>query len=254
MRPRAAAWSTIPPGLLHLDSSRCRSACCSPKLAIAFMETKARLLFAALEALDVSVDVDGTAVTAITAHFESKLISYAGQRELVSDSQFAPNDEDERYRYAAYALYRSTGAALTIRDRLNTLLAGNSGEPDPAQGLGPEQAVVFCGDVNDQLDAATTQIIQDPSGSEIGTAGFKSAYKGDGYRLWNRQALAIQLQAAEHMGVAALLIVFKEAWGSLSPSSLPPARAKYLSSPPCQKACQGCQWLCPPPDGITPMG
>ncbi|MCP9820709.1 hypothetical protein KBZ18_14585 [Synechococcus sp. Cruz-9H2] len=112
------------------------------------------MLFAALEALDMSVDVDGTAVTAITAHFESKLISYTRQRELVSDSQFAPNDEDERYCCAAYALYRRTGAALTIRDRLNTLLAVNSGEPDPAQGLGPEQAVVFCDDLNDQLDAA----------------------------------------------------------------------------------------------------
>jgi hypothetical protein len=45
--------------------------------------------------------------------------------------------------------------------------------------------VVFCGDLNDQPDAATTQIIQGPSGSEIGTPGFRSGDKGDGYRLWN---------------------------------------------------------------------
>jgi endonuclease/exonuclease/phosphatase family metal-dependent hydrolase len=40
------------------------------------------------------------------------------------------------------------------------------GEPDPDEGLGREKAVVFCGDLNDQPDAATTQIIQSPTGSE----------------------------------------------------------------------------------------
>jgi len=47
------------------------------------------------------------------------------------------------------------------------------------------QEVVVCGDLNDELKAATTQILQGPTGSEIGTEGFKRDDKGDGYRLWN---------------------------------------------------------------------
>jgi hypothetical protein len=74
---------------------------------------------------------------------------------------------------------------MTIRDRLNALLSGGSGEPGPRQGLGREKAIVFCGDLNDEPLAGTTQIIQGPSGSEIGTASFGSGDQGDGYRLWN---------------------------------------------------------------------
>jgi endonuclease/exonuclease/phosphatase family metal-dependent hydrolase len=131
-------------------------------------------------ALEVVVEIGGTEVTVITAHFKSKLISYPRPK-----GNFAPKDEDERYRYAAYALYRRTGEALTIRDRLNAILSAGAGEPDPDQGLGREKAVVFCGDLNDQPDAATTQIIQGPMGSELETAGFGSSDKGDGYRMWN---------------------------------------------------------------------
>ncbi|MFO8238323.1 MAG: endonuclease/exonuclease/phosphatase family protein [Prochlorococcaceae cyanobacterium] len=136
-------------------------------------------------ALEVEIDLDGEAVTVITAHFKSKLISYARRRPDAAGSTFSPRDEDERYRYAAYALYRRTGESVTIRDRINALLSGDQGEPDPRQGQGREKAVVFCGDLNDQPDAATTQIIQGPSGSEIDTQGFRSPDKGDGYRLWN---------------------------------------------------------------------
>jgi endonuclease/exonuclease/phosphatase family metal-dependent hydrolase len=75
-------------------------------------------------ALEVEIDLQGVAVTVITAHFKSKLISYARRRADVTGSQFSPRDEDERYRYAAYALYRRTGEAMTIRDRINALLSG----------------------------------------------------------------------------------------------------------------------------------
>ena len=136
-------------------------------------------------ALEVVVEVDGTEVTVITAHFKSKLISYPRVKGVVAGSRFNPNDEDERYRYAAYALYRRTGEALTIRDRLNAILSSGTGEPDPDDGLGREKAVVFCGDLNDQPDAATTQIIQGPTGSELGTAAFRTGDNGDGYRMWN---------------------------------------------------------------------
>jgi len=136
-------------------------------------------------ALEVAIDLEGTTVRIITAHFKSKLVSYARQRGLVGGSQFAPNDENERYRYAAYALYRRTTEAVTVRDRVNQLLVTAAGAPDPDQGLGRQKAVVVCGDLNDEPEAATTQILLGPAGSEIGTEGFKLGDEGDGYRLWN---------------------------------------------------------------------
>lgn len=62
----------------------------------------------------------------------------------MAGSQFRPREEHERYRYAAYALYRSTGEAVMICDRINALLCGDQGEPEPGQGLGREKEV--CGD------------------------------------------------------------------------------------------------------------
>jgi endonuclease/exonuclease/phosphatase family metal-dependent hydrolase len=134
-------------------------------------------------ALHVTVDVGGTPVTVVTAHFKSKLVSYARQRGLVGGSQFAPNDEGERLRYAGYALFRRAGDAMTVRDHLDTILTGPNGK-----GLGTERAVVFCGDLNDEPDAATTQIINGPPGSEVdlsGGSGFRTPDKGDGFRMFN---------------------------------------------------------------------
>jgi endonuclease/exonuclease/phosphatase family metal-dependent hydrolase len=136
-------------------------------------------------ALEVAIEVEGHPVRIITAHFKSKLVSYARQRGLVGGCQFAPNDENERYRYAAYGLYRRTTEAVTVRDRVNQLLFPAAGSPDPDEGLGHQKGVVVCGDLNDEPEAATTQILQGPTGSEIGTEGFKRDDKGDGYRLWN---------------------------------------------------------------------
>ena len=45
--------------------------------------------------------------------------------------------------------------------------------------------MILTGDMNDELDAATTQILNGPTGSEIGTAGFGRPDTGDGDRLWN---------------------------------------------------------------------
>jgi endonuclease/exonuclease/phosphatase family metal-dependent hydrolase len=135
--------------------------------------------------LEVTVSIGATPVTVISAHFKSKLISYARRAGVVSGSQFEPNDEGERFRYAAYALYLRTGEAVTIRQRLNEILADPNDPGNIAAGRGGNTAVVFCGDLNDEVEAATTQIIQGPSGSEIGTAGFPRADQGDGFRMWN---------------------------------------------------------------------
>jgi hypothetical protein len=115
-------------------------------------------------ALAATVEVDGGPLTVVTAHFKSKLISYARKQGVVGGSKFAPNDEGERLRYAGYAIFRRTGEAMTVRAHLDQLLADPA---DPTVGLGKRRAVVFCGDLNDEPDAATTQIVAGPSGSEI---------------------------------------------------------------------------------------
>jgi len=53
------------------------------------------------------------------------------------------------------------------------------------EGQGGERAVIVLGDLNDVPEAATTQILLGPPGSEIDTAGFERPDQGDGWRLWN---------------------------------------------------------------------
>jgi hypothetical protein len=60
-------------------------------------------------AVAATVQISGTPVTVVTAHFKSKLINYARQQGLVGGSKFAPNDEGERLRYAGYALFAAPG-------------------------------------------------------------------------------------------------------------------------------------------------
>jgi hypothetical protein len=45
--------------------------------------------------------------------------------------------------------------------------------------------VILTGDLNDTVQAATTQLLLGPPGSEIGTAGFNRPDHGDAQRLWN---------------------------------------------------------------------
>jgi hypothetical protein len=42
-----------------------------------------------------------------------------------------------------------------------------------------------CGDLNDTLDAATTQLLFGPPGSQFGTGGYNRPDKGDRQRLWD---------------------------------------------------------------------
>ena len=119
-------------------------------------------------ALQVSVTAGGRDLTLVTCHFKSKLLSYPGGR-------FAPTDEDQRARYGVYALNRRAAEAATIRYHANTLLDGD----------GVDRAVIVLGDLNDTVDAATTQLLLGPGGSEIGTPGERRPDQGDGWRLWN---------------------------------------------------------------------
>jgi endonuclease/exonuclease/phosphatase family metal-dependent hydrolase len=110
----------------------------------------------------------GTRLRALTAHLKSKLLSFP-------DGRFDTDDETERARYAVYALDRRAAEAAALRDWATAALAGDwAGKP-----------VLVCGDLNDTLDAATTQLIFGPGGSQIGTGGFSHPDHGDAQRLWD---------------------------------------------------------------------
>ena len=123
-------------------------------------------------ALQVTVRANNRDVHIITAHLKSKLLTFP-------DGRFTPHNEDERARYASYALYRRASEATTLRSHLDALLAGG----------GREMAVVLTGDMNDEVDAATTLILNGPPGSEIGSVGFDQPDLGDGDRMWNTASL-----------------------------------------------------------------
>src|SRR3954447_4617714 len=109
----------------------------------------------------------GVRVRALTAHLKSKLLSSPGGR-------FATTDEDERARYGVYALDRRAAEAAAVRHWATASLAGDwQGQP-----------LLVCGDLNDTLDAATTQLLFGPPGSQFGTGGFRRPDPGDAPRVW----------------------------------------------------------------------
>jgi endonuclease/exonuclease/phosphatase family metal-dependent hydrolase len=118
--------------------------------------------------LAVTVSHAGQDVRLVTAHLKSKLLTFP-------NGQFQPVDEDQRARFGAYALYRRTAEAATVRVAVTAMLA-NAGEDRP---------LVVTGDLNDTPEAATTQLLLGPPGSEIGTPGFDQPDHGDRQRLWN---------------------------------------------------------------------
>ena len=84
-----------------------------------------------------------------------------------------PLDEGERARFGADALYRRAAEAVTARATATDLLKSDH-----------EASVMVLGDLNDEVEAATTQILNGPTGSEIGTA-LRPALHGDRQWLWN---------------------------------------------------------------------
>ncbi|MGW7273399.1 endonuclease/exonuclease/phosphatase family protein [Streptomyces sp. NPDC054864] len=118
--------------------------------------------------LAVTVSTRAFFFDAVVCHLKSKLLSFGGGR-------FQPRDEGERARFGAYALYRRSAEATLVRSLAGRLLKGDGRQHD----------VVVLGDLNDEVSAATTQILLGPPGSEIGTPGFDMPDKGDAQRLWN---------------------------------------------------------------------
>ena len=107
----------------------------------------------------------------VTAHLKSKLLTFP---TITGQSRFTPKDENERGRVAGLALLKRTAEAVALRVHANELLEGNVHE-----------ALIVLGDMNDVTDAASTQVLRGPGGSEIGTDGFNRHDKGDDTRLFN---------------------------------------------------------------------
>ncbi|MGI5370710.1 endonuclease/exonuclease/phosphatase family protein [Streptomyces iakyrus] len=118
----------------------------------------------------LAVEIDGWdgPLRVAVCHLKSKLLSYP-------DGRFQPRDEGERARYGAYALYRRAAEATALRALADELLAGD----------GQARDVAILGDLNDEVQAATTQILLGPPGSEIGTPGYDRPDRGDATRLWD---------------------------------------------------------------------
>ena len=108
-------------------------------------------------------------LTVAVCHLKSKLLTFPGGR-------FQPRDEGERARYGAYALYRRAAEA----DDAACASPTTSSTARARSGTWPCSATSTT-----RSQAATTQILQGPPGSEIGTPGFERPDKGDAARLWN---------------------------------------------------------------------
>jgi endonuclease/exonuclease/phosphatase family metal-dependent hydrolase len=108
-------------------------------------DTGSGLAAMARGALKARIRIEGRAVDLITCHLKSKLLTFPGGR-------FAPRDEDERARFAGYALYRRAAEAVTLRAHANRVLDGD----------GRQRSLVVLGDLNDEPQAATTQILLGP--------------------------------------------------------------------------------------------
>ncbi|MGW1796311.1 endonuclease/exonuclease/phosphatase family protein [Streptomyces sp. NPDC001984] len=127
--------------------------------------------------LAVATETPAGPLTVAVAHLKSKLLSYPGDR-------FVPRDEGERARFGAYALYRRAAEATALRALADDLLDEE----------GRSRDVAVLGDLNDEVQAATTQILLGPPGSEFGTPGYDRPDQGDAVRLWDA---ALLIPAAE---------------------------------------------------------
>jgi endonuclease/exonuclease/phosphatase family metal-dependent hydrolase len=135
-------------------------------------------------ALGVQIQVSRPRVSIVTAHLKSKLLSFPGPD---GTSAFTTNDEQLRARVAAAALIQRTTEAVTLRNIASALLNGGATPNDSAsarQGR-TRQPVILVGDLNDAPEAATTQILLGPPGSQPGTRAFARADDGDSARLFN---------------------------------------------------------------------
>lgn len=103
-------------------------------------------------------------INLITCHLKSKLISYPPP----PDPRFYPHNETERTFFTEVALLRRAAEAAALRIETNRLVTGNN------------QPLILLGDLNDQPEALTTQMLLGPEDGSL-----KVRDKGDDVRLYN---------------------------------------------------------------------
>ena len=108
-------------------------------------------------------------------HYWPEVCERLGRTDLIGDPRFDTHEEGERARFGLYALDQRAAESATVR----------AWATEQLQGHGQQRHVLVCGDLNDTPQAATTQILLGPPGSQLGTGGFNRPDAGDGNRLWN---------------------------------------------------------------------
>jgi endonuclease/exonuclease/phosphatase family metal-dependent hydrolase len=123
----------------------------------------------------------------INTHLKSKLLTFPG-------GKFSTDDETLRARVATQALARRAAEAAAVRTWATALRQ-------------ERRPLLLLGDLNDAPHAATTQILQGPSGSALGTRGFDQPDRGDPQRLWNLSSLIPEARrfTRVHHGTAEVL-------------------------------------------------
>lgn len=96
---------------------------------------------------------NGTTINLITTHMKSKLITYPPGPN--GEPRFSPRDEDERARFTGLALIKRTAEAIALRAEANRFTVGN------------QPACILLGDLNDDPEALTTEILLGPPGGQI---------------------------------------------------------------------------------------
>jgi endonuclease/exonuclease/phosphatase family metal-dependent hydrolase len=96
-------------------------------------------------AFRITIAHDGGQLDVVTAHLKSKLLTFGGN--------FSTSDETLRAHTAYFALERRSAEATSLREYVTSRLAAN-------------RDVIVLGDLNDGPEAATTQILYGPPGSQ----------------------------------------------------------------------------------------
>lgn len=123
-------------------------------------------------ALHITIAHEGREIDVVTAHLKSKLLTFG--------RNFATTNETLRAQTAYFALERRTAEAASLREHITSLLS-------------VDREVVVLGDFNDGPEAATTQILYGPPGSQPrgaddathASGAFQRADAADGQRLFN---------------------------------------------------------------------
>ena len=123
-------------------------------------------------AFQITVSHNGDEIDIVTVHMKSKLLTFGGN--------FSTSDETLRAQTGYLALQRRAAEATSLREHATSLLAAS-------------RRVIVLGDFNDVHEAATTQLLYGPPGSQprgpedaTHTSGaFQRSDNGDPRRLFN---------------------------------------------------------------------